>query len=100
LAVTGPPAAWRQKLGALEVRAGEADEADTIDADVEDLRGGTGADQLTGAPGNDRLVGEADDDHLDAVDGPGFVDSLICGDGAADTALADAEDDVGADCEG
>ena len=96
---------------------GEVDEADTIDSDVEDMRGGAGADQLTGNAGdnklvggdgadqltgglgNDRLVGEAGDDHLDALDGAGFVDSLICGDGAADTALADAEDVVGADCE-
>ncbi len=37
--------------------------------------------------------------YLDAVDAPAFLDSLTCGDGA-DTALADAEDDVGADCEG
>ena len=71
----------------------------TGDAGDNRLDGGDGPDQLTGGPGNDRLVGRGGDDHLDAVDGPAFLDSLTCGDGA-DTALADAEDDVGADCEG
>ena len=62
------------------------------------LVGEAGADQITAGAGDDRLVGEAGDDTLDARDGPGFVDTLSCGNGT-DTALTDAPDQARANCE-
>lgn len=56
------------------------------------------ADQLTGGDGDNRLVGGPGDDLLDALDGLGFLDQLLCG-GGTDTAHADPPDGVGADYE-
>ncbi|MGH3010856.1 MAG: beta strand repeat-containing protein [Gaiellaceae bacterium] len=65
-------------------------------ADV--LRGGGAADRLDGGPGSDDLLGGDGRDRLDARDAPGYVDRLFCGPGG-DTALVDAADSVGSDCE-
>ena len=96
---------------------GAAGEGDQIEADVEELRGGSGddtligdansnrlqgeggSDELTGGDGNDRLVGGPGNDQLDALDALTFVDDLLCG-GGTDTTLADPPDQVDADCEG
>src|SRR6185295_3030356 len=95
--------------GANDGAAGESDE---IGPGIEELRGGSGADriigdagpnrlnagagddQITGGDGDDVLVGEAGDDNLDARDGPGFTDTLVCGAGI-DAALTDPPDRAG-----
>jgi RTX calcium-binding nonapeptide repeat (4 copies)/Alpha/beta hydrolase family len=59
------------------------------------LVGGPGNDVLTGGPGSDLLVGGPGNDVL--TGGPGS-DRLSCGRGR-DTAIADAKDRVGSDCE-
>jgi hypothetical protein len=68
------------------------------------LRGTAAADRLYGLAGNDKLYGLAGNDYLNGgpgndvlTGGPG-ADVLACGPGH-DTALADAADKVGADCE-
>ena len=68
------------------------------------LRGTAAADTLIGRGGNDRLYGKAGNDTLVGgggndllVGGPG-KDKLRCGPGH-DTAIADASDTVGSDCE-
>jgi Ca2+-binding RTX toxin-like protein len=93
---------------------GEAGEGDTVDADVEDIRGGAGGDQLTGNGRDNRLVGDGGDDVLDGRGGAdslfggagddrlttrdAFPDSAECGDGA-DAVTADASDTIAGDCE-
>jgi Ca2+-binding RTX toxin-like protein len=59
------------------------------------LRGTPKADKLNGKAGNDRLFGLAGNDVL--VGGPG-ADTLKCGPGK-DTAVGDAADKIGPDCE-
>jgi hypothetical protein len=59
------------------------------------LRGTAAADRLYGQAGNDKLYGLAGNDILSG--GPG-ADLLACGPGQ-DTAIADAADRIGADCE-
>jgi Ca2+-binding RTX toxin-like protein len=68
------------------------------------LRGTAGADTLSGRGGNDRLYGKGGNDTLSGgggndllAGGPG-KDRLRCGPGR-DTAVADASDTVGSDCE-
>jgi len=68
------------------------------------LRGTKGADTINGKAGNDKLFGNAGNDTLVGgsgndvlVGGPG-KDRLRCG-GGRDTAIADAADTVGGDCE-
>jgi len=68
------------------------------------LRGTKGADTINGNAGNDKLFGNAGNDTLVGgsgndvlVGGPG-KDRLRCG-GGRDTAIADAADTVGGDCE-
>src|SRR6266571_5253109 len=68
------------------------------------LRGTKGADTINGRAGNDKLFGNAGNDTLVGgsgndvlVGGPG-KDRLRCG-GGRDTAIADATDTVGGDCE-
>jgi Ca2+-binding RTX toxin-like protein len=93
---------------------GEAGENDTIAADVEGVFGGSAADKLVGAMGGGFLFGNggnddlsdpggadtlnagAGDDAVDSVDGA--IDTVACGAGK-DTATADANDLVAADCE-
>src|SRR6266550_7264890 len=65
----------------------------TAKSDV--LSGKAGNDKLYGLGGNDRLVGGPGKDTL--VGGPG-ADKLQCGQGR-DVAIADAKDNVSADCE-
>jgi hypothetical protein len=68
------------------------------------LRGSAAADKLYGNAGNDKLYGLAGNDYLnggpgnDVVSGGPGSDVLACGPGN-DTALADASDKIGADCE-
>jgi hypothetical protein len=68
------------------------------------LRGTSAADKLYGNAGNDKLFGLAGNDYLnggpgnDVLSGGPGADVLACGPGR-DTALADARDKVGADCE-
>ena len=62
------------------------------------LIGGGGRDRLRGMGGNDFLCGGAGNDRIDARDGTGFVDRVLCGDGQ-DTALVDPGDIVDPDCE-
>ena len=68
------------------------------------LRGTAAADKLYGNGGNDKLYGLAGNDYLnggpgnDVLSGGPGSDVLACGPGH-DTALADAADKVGADCE-
>ena len=68
------------------------------------LRGTPGADTINGKAGNDKLYGNAGNDTLsggagnDRLVGGSGKDSLRCGPGR-DTALADATDVVGRDCE-
>ena len=68
------------------------------------LRGTPGADTINGKAGNDKLYGNAGNDTLvggagkDLLVGGLGKDSLRCG-GGTDTALADATDTVGTDCE-
>jgi Calx-beta domain/RTX calcium-binding nonapeptide repeat (4 copies) len=68
------------------------------------LRGTAAADKLYGNAGNDKLHGLAGNDYLnggpgnDVLSGGPGSDVLACGPGR-DTALADAADKVGADCE-
>jgi hypothetical protein len=68
------------------------------------LRGTAMADKLYGNGGTDRLYGLAGNDYLnggpgnDTLSGGPGTDVLACGPGR-DTALADAADKVGADCE-
>lgn len=84
---------------------------DTVDAGPGDdqLFGWTGEDTLLGGDGSDALKGGQDsdsfdagpgDDYVDATDDetPGSVDTIVCGDGE-DEVLANASDDVAADCE-
>lgn len=93
---------------------GEAGENDTIAADVEGVLGGSGADKLVGALGDGFLFGNGGNDDLsdpggadtldagagaDAVNSvDGAIDHVACGAGK-DTATADANDVVAADCE-
>ena len=62
------------------------------------LIGGGGRDRLRGMGGNDFLSGGAGNDRIDARDGAGFVDRVLCGDGQ-DTALVDPGDIVDPGCE-
>ena len=68
------------------------------------LRGSAAADKLYGNSGNDKLYGLAGNDYLnggpgdDVLSGGPGSDVLACGPGH-DTALADASDKIGADCE-
>jgi Calx-beta domain-containing protein/hemolysin type calcium-binding protein len=68
------------------------------------LRGSAAADRLYGNSGSDRLYGLAGNDYLnggpgnDVLSGGPGSDVLACGPGN-DTALADASDKIGADCE-
>ena len=62
------------------------------------LIGGGGRDRLRGMGGNDFLSGGANNDRIDARDGAGFVDRVLCGDGQ-DTALVDGGDIVDSGCE-
>ncbi len=68
------------------------------------LRGSAAADKLFGNAGNDKLYGLAGNDYLnggpgnDVLSGGPGADVLACGSGR-DTAVADARDKVGADCE-
>ncbi len=95
---------------------GLAGEGDDVHADVEAVQGGRGNDVLIGSRGantliggggrdrirgmggNDFLSGGASNDRIDARDGAGFVDRVMCGDGQ-DTALVDPGDIVDPDCE-
>jgi hypothetical protein len=65
-------------------------------AGADALFGGAGDDRLTGGAGSDSLFGGEGDDHLVARDGE--ADAVTCGPGD-DTVVADAEDQVAADCE-
>ncbi|HEV2813598.1 MAG TPA: hypothetical protein VGW10_10125, partial [Solirubrobacteraceae bacterium] len=65
---------------------GEADENDDVQADVEYVRGGSGADTLIGSEAGERLAGLTG---ADTVDGRGGVD-LVQGDGADAEGLVDA----------
>jgi Ca2+-binding RTX toxin-like protein len=60
------------------------------------LSGGAGADVVDGGTGADTISGDAGDDVILARDGE--VDRIACGDGV-DSVVADAQDDVAADCE-
>jgi hypothetical protein len=60
------------------------------------LHGGDGGDALVGGTGRDSLSGDAGDDSLSTVDGA--VDTVACGEGS-DTATADEDDELAADCE-
>ena len=62
----------------------------------DDLDGGAGNDDLTGGAGLDLLRGGADNDRIAARDG--YNDYVRCSTGT-DTAVVDAIDDVGTDCE-
>ena len=68
------------------------------------LRGTAAADKLYGNGGNDKLYGLAGNDYLnggpgnDVLSGGPGADVLACGPGR-DTAVADARDKIGADCE-
>ena len=68
------------------------------------LRGSAAADRLYGNAGNDKLYGLAGNDYLnggpgnDVLSGGPGADVLACGPGR-DTAVADARDKIGADCE-
>jgi hypothetical protein len=68
------------------------------------LRGSAAADKLYGNAGNDKLYGLAGNDYLnggpgnDVLSGGPGTDVLACGPGR-DTAVADARDKIGADCE-
>ena len=65
-------------------------------AGADTLIGGAGGDRLVGGAGADRLIGGEGEDHITARDGE--VDTISCG-GGEDAAVADAEDEVAADCE-
>jgi hypothetical protein len=93
---------------------GKAGESQNVAADVENITGGTGADDLSGsaaanvlrggeggdtlqgAGGADQLFGEGGDDTLRSRDG--VADAVDCGPGN-DTAVVDPLDTVDADCE-
>ncbi len=114
---------YGQRLGPVRVSLGRGandgspGEGDSILRDVERARGGAagdtlignargnrlygggGDDTLDGRRGNDRLRSGAGVDRLDGRDGARFVDSLRCGPGQPDVALANARDKVAADCE-
>ena len=95
--------------------SGAAGERDTLGGDVENARGGAGADVITGtgeanvlgggsgdddisgSAGDDELYGGDGDDELSDEDGTG-TDTLACGRGL-DVAAADEGDDVAFDCE-
>ena len=68
------------------------------------LRGSAAADKLYGNGGNDKLYGNGGNDYLsggpgnDVLSGGPGADVLACGPGR-DTAVADARDKIGADCE-
>jgi hypothetical protein len=87
--LTGGPGGDRLLGGAGVDRLNGGAGADT-------LIGGSGGDRLVGGAGADRLIGGEGDDHITARDGE--VDSVSCG-GGDDAVVADAEDEVGADCE-
>jgi hypothetical protein len=92
-------------------------ERDNVRGDVERVGGGAGADRLVGNSrdnrlygrgGNDRLDGGRGDDRLsggrgadrlDGRDSNRFTDTLDCGGGRRDKALADAPDRVSDSCE-
>jgi Ca2+-binding RTX toxin-like protein len=60
------------------------------------LYGGSGPDLLFDGPGVDHLFGRGGNDRLESHGT--FIDHISCGDGI-DTAVADASDEVAADCE-
>ena len=76
---------------------GEAGEADTIAADVEDISGGAGNDVLAGNPLSNFFWGLAGDDTI-VVSGDGVTDYVSCGTGT-DTVTADTVDEIATDCE-
>lgn len=93
---------------------GEADERDTVGADVEHAIGGKGADTLTGNEKFNRLSGGDGDDRItgglgaDVLDGGTGNDTILARDGVADTVTcgagvdvvdADPIDVLAADCE-
>lgn len=82
-----------------------ADEHDDINADVEDIAGGSGNDALSGDDRGNRLEGGGGSDVLNGRGGDDVVmsrdaaaDSVACGDGN-DSVTADSLDAIGADCE-
>ena len=81
------------------VRGGHAGDTLIGNARANALRGGGGDDSLNGKRGDDRLRGGGGVDRLDGRDGDQFHDSLRCGPGDPDKALANAPDDVASDCE-
>jgi Ca2+-binding RTX toxin-like protein len=80
--------------------SGEAGENDKIGADVENLRGGAGEDDITGNALDNVLEGGADVDELyglageDAIDGDAGDDIIDCGDGDGDVLLDNTTDAV------
>ncbi len=52
---------------------GQSGEFDNVRSDVEDITGGTGADQLTGSSAANRLLGNGGDDTLDGGVGPDLL---------------------------
>jgi Ca2+-binding RTX toxin-like protein len=81
------------------VRAGSGNDTLTGNARANRLLGGGGRDNVVGGRGNDRLFGGAGRDRLDGRDAARFADSLDCGPGRPDAALANARDTVAANCE-
>jgi Ca2+-binding RTX toxin-like protein len=96
--------------------SGQAGEADTIGADVENLEGSAFSDKLYGNAGPNKLIGDGGGDLLvggggkdnlqggpgaDTLQtkGDGVKDSSSCGAGGGDVAKADKLDAVAADCE-
>lgn len=93
---------------------GAAGEKDDVRDDIERVVGGSAGDVLTGDDGANALLGAGGPDLItpgdgaDTVDaGPGddrieardlAADAIVCGDGT-DTVIADAVDEVAADCE-
>ncbi|HEX5658487.1 MAG TPA: calcium-binding protein, partial [Polyangiales bacterium] len=86
---------------------GALNEHDDIAADVENLRAGSGNDQLTGNAlansiqgglGNDTLGGNEGDDTLDGTDRSGATNDISCGPGA-DVALNAGSGAIAVDCE-
>lgn len=93
---------------------GGAGEGDNVGVDVEDVRGGAGADTFTGSAAPNALDGGAGEDYMDGAAGldsltggpagdvartrDGAEDRLGCGDGP-DFVVGDAADVAAADCE-
>jgi Bacterial Ig domain/RTX calcium-binding nonapeptide repeat (4 copies)/Cadherin domain len=82
-----------------QVIAGSGDDVLIGNGRANRLVGGAGRDVLEGGGADDSLLGGAGTDRLDGRDGARFVDSLNCGAGGGDVALADAADRVAANCE-